>query len=161
MCFAYPTTNREAELQSRVTPGSLLHPAGPTSASGNLHSPGNWQSNCLQPRMSFSFLFNNQSDHMTLRTLLKIKSHNIYAGTVQGKQNVCMATLTTSTASLSLDVRCDFKDVFLGTFTLFWPSSCFPCPQSRKLLFHTLGYIWTCSHMCSCSFSKQSWLHEL
>lgn len=89
------------------------------------------------------------------RTLLKTKSHNIYAGTVQGKQNVCMATLTTSIASLSLDVRCDFKDVFLGTSTLFWPSSYFPCPHSRKLLFHTLGYIWTCSHMCFCSFSKQ------
>lgn len=35
----YPITNREAELYSCVTPGPLLHQAGPTSVSRNLDSP--------------------------------------------------------------------------------------------------------------------------
>lgn len=34
----HPSTKQEAELYSNVTPGSLLHQAGPTSAAGNLNS---------------------------------------------------------------------------------------------------------------------------
>lgn len=71
---------------------------------------------------------------------------------------MCVTTLITPTISLSLDVTHDFKDVFpghvhsvLAKLVLHMPSV-----QETVMLFHALGYIWTCSHICPCSFSRPS-----
>lgn len=74
---------------------------------------------------------------------------NIYAGTVQRNQDVYMVTLIISTVSLSLDIRCDFKDVFPGHIHPILAKHVLHMPsvQGTVMLLHTLGYIWTCSHV--------------